>query len=90
MTQFVTPELETETDFKAAILSAEELIGKAATTKLEYKTVHAIITQSKSAASAAIKTQEREYGNKYKLVRLNWEHPAVIAERNDTIAAAQK
>ena len=71
--------------FSDVLARSEELIGRAATTKLEFQMITAMTSMSNGKASAAIKSLEREYGTAYRLVRGNWVHPALLKWRNSIV-----
>ncbi len=70
----------------AAVAAADQTIATAATTKLEFQVLSALLSMSPKDASAEIKTREREYANSSKLIRHEHVHPALTKWRDEVVS----
>ena len=64
---------------KACLLA----INTGATTKLEFRTINALVNLDKKQATEEVKVAEREFSTKFKLRKEDHMHPSVLKKRTE-------
>ncbi len=82
----IAKEFSQKSTYLKDLENAQDVLRGAATTKLEFQMCHALVHKGPKEAITEVKAKEREYSTRFKLVRQDNVHPALLAWR-DSVAA---
>ena len=72
-----------KTEIEEASKEAQNIISRAATTRLEFKMMNCLTNMPKEDAKAEIATAEREFSTKFRLPKDSHVHASILKKRGD-------